>query len=71
LRTSSATTANPVARLASPGRLDGGVQGQQFVWKAISSMVLTIFWVCSLAAVISFIEPLSSVIEESVRNDLL
>ncbi len=64
-RTSSATTAKPLP--ASPARAasTAAFRASRLVWKEISSMVLTIFWVCSLAVVISCMERSSSSISPS------
>src|SRR5579871_1195117 len=56
LRTSSATTANPMP--ASPARAasTAALSARMLVWKAISSMTLMIFEILSLDALISFID---------------
>ena len=61
--TSSATTANPAP--ASPARAasTAALSASRFVWKEISSIVLTIFWVSSLAPAISRIDTVSLSIE--------
>ena len=63
-RTSSATTAKP--RPASPARADStaAFSASRFVWKAISSMVFTIFAVSALACRMSWTAPVSRFIRD-------
>ena len=65
LLTSSATTANPAPASPALAASTAAFNASRFVWKAISSMVLTIFWVFSLAEEMSAMDSISSFIELS------
>ena len=65
LLTSSATTAKPAPASPALAASTAAFKARRLVWKAISSIVLTIFWVCSLAADISDMDSVSLFMESS------